>query len=84
MRAFLNRPDHLTRAAMELSRFAEVENDVRALTLSPDIIVAAITIGTHVQPAVLVTRGDAARVAHTIHVTVERVREAEAAARRFE
>ena len=84
MRAFLNRPDHLTRAAMELSRFEEVENDARALTLSPDIIVADITVGTHVQPAVLVTREDAPRVAQTIHVAVERVREAEAAARRFE
>lgn len=84
MRAFLNRPDHLTRAAMELSRFEEVENAARALNLSPDIIVTDVTVGTQAQPAMLVTREDAARVVQMIQGTVERVRDNEASARRFE
>jgi pimeloyl-ACP methyl ester carboxylesterase len=84
MRAFLNRPDHLTRAAMELSRFGEVEDDARALTPSPHVIVADVTVGTHAQPAVLITRDDAARIVQTIRATVERVRDTEADARRLE
>ena len=84
MRAFLNRPDHLTRAAMELSQFTAIEDSARALSLSPDITVADITIGTHAQPAMLVTREDATKVVQTIQATVERVRESEASARRLE
>jgi pimeloyl-ACP methyl ester carboxylesterase len=75
MRAFLNRPDHLTRAAMELSQFEEVEESARALALSPDIIVNDVAVGTHAQPALLVTREDSARAVQTIQATVDRVRE---------
>jgi pimeloyl-ACP methyl ester carboxylesterase len=74
MRAFLNRPDHLTRAAMELSQFEQVAQSARALPLSPDIIVTDVTIGTAEQPAMLVTRDDAAQVMQAIDATVERVR----------
>lgn len=73
MRAFLNRPDHLTRAAMELSQFTEVENDARALSLAPDITIADIRTGTHSQPAIIVTQEDAAKIVQTIQTTVEQV-----------
>ena len=57
MRAFLNRPDHLTRAAMELSNLSEVEHAARELSLSPKIIVTTVSIGVQAQPAMLVARG---------------------------
>lgn len=81
MRAFLNRPDHLTRAAMELSQFEQVAQSARALPLSPDIIVTDVTIGTAAQPAMLVTRDDAAQVMQAIEATVERVRKSQVNAR---
>jgi pimeloyl-ACP methyl ester carboxylesterase len=77
MRAFLNRPDHLTRAAMELSRRSEVENVVRSLPQSDNIVVTNVTISTHTQPAMLVTREVAARATQAIHKTVARVRKAQ-------
>ena len=45
MRAFLNRPDHLTRAAMELSTLSEVERTARDLSLAPNIVVTSISTG---------------------------------------
>lgn len=81
MRAFLNRPDHLTRAAMELSQFDQVEGTARALTLSPQIIVTDVTIGSAAQPATLVTRDDAGKVMQAIETTVEQVRKSEVSAR---
>ena len=81
MRAFLNRPDHLTRAAMELSQFDQVEGTARALTLSPQIIVTDVTIGSAAQPAMLVTRDDAGKVMQAIETTVEQVRKSEVSAR---
>ena len=78
MRAFLNRPDHLTRAAMELSQLGEVESSVRSLTLPPEIIVTSVPGGATGQPAVIVSRDDASRLAREIEATVERVRTREA------
>jgi pimeloyl-ACP methyl ester carboxylesterase len=75
MRAFLNRPDHLTRAAMELSRFQEIEEGARSLSLSPHILVTDVAVGTHAQPAILLTREDAEAVVQAIRATVERIRE---------
>ena len=74
MRAFLNRPDHLTRAAMELSQLGEVEGSVHALALSPDIIVTSVPGGARGQPAMIVGRNEAARIARAIEATVEQVR----------
>ncbi len=84
MRSFLNRPDHLTRSALELSQFTEVEDHVRELSLPPEIAIADISIGTHERPAMIVTREDAAKVVQSIQAAVERVREDEESARRFE
>jgi pimeloyl-ACP methyl ester carboxylesterase len=75
MRAFLNRPDHLTRAAMELSQFREVETTARATPLPPRIMVTPVSIGAYAQPAMLVDPGTATRVTHAIQATVAKVRE---------
>jgi pimeloyl-ACP methyl ester carboxylesterase len=75
MRAFLNRPDHLTRAAQELSRLPEVETMARAIALPPQIAVTSISIGTHDQPAMLVNRDDANKVAQAIEATLTRAKE---------
>lgn len=74
MRAFLNRPDHLTRAAQELSRLPEVAAMVRSIALPPQIAVTSISIGTHTQPAMLVDRDDAAKVTQAIEATLTRVK----------
>lgn len=74
MRAFLNRPDHLTRAAQELSRLPEVEAIAGAITLPPQIAVTSISIGTDSQPAMLVNREDALKVTQAIEATLTRVK----------
>jgi pimeloyl-ACP methyl ester carboxylesterase len=74
MRAFLNRPDHLTRAALELSRFAEVETAARATPLPGNVTVTPVSIGSYAQPAVLVDPGQASRVTRAIEATVKQVR----------
>ena len=78
MRAFLNRPDHLTRAAMELAQLGEVEGSVRSLALPPDMIVTSVRGGASGQPAMIVSRDEASRVARAIEATVEQVRKREA------
>ena len=74
MRAFLNRPDHLTRAAQELSRMPEVEAAARAVPLPPKVVVTLIFIGAHGQPAMLVTREESTRVTLAIDATIQQVR----------
>jgi pimeloyl-ACP methyl ester carboxylesterase len=80
MRAFLNRPDHLTRAALELSSLPDVAASARTASLPPDIVVTSISVGTRGQPAMLVAAGDAARVTQAIDATVTRVRAHDASA----
>ena len=74
MRAFLNRPDHLTRAAMEISQLEEVEAAARSVPVSSTILVTTISIGTPGQPAMIVTHEDAMRVVQAIGATIARVR----------
>jgi pimeloyl-ACP methyl ester carboxylesterase len=74
MRAFLNRPDHLTRAAMELSALDDIEGMVRALPPTARIPATPVSVGAHSQPAMIVSRVDAARVVEVISATVARVR----------
>ena len=62
MRAFLNRPDHLTRAAMELSQLRDVQADARALPLSSKILITTVSVGAQGQPALFVTQQDAMKV----------------------
>jgi pimeloyl-ACP methyl ester carboxylesterase len=77
MRAFLNRPDHLTRAALELSRFAEVETAARATPLPGNVTVTPVSIGSYAQPAMLVDAAQASRVTRAIETTVKQVRDRE-------
>ena len=80
MRAFLNRPDHLTRAAMELSTLDDIEGMVRALSPTAKVPATRVSIGTRSQPAMIVSRVDAARVAEAISAAVARVRGLESGA----
>jgi pimeloyl-ACP methyl ester carboxylesterase len=80
MRAFLNRPDHLTRAAMELSDLRDIEATARSLSLSSKVITTSISIGAFSRPAMIVTHEDAKRVAQAIAATVTRVRAVDASA----
>jgi pimeloyl-ACP methyl ester carboxylesterase len=75
MRAFLNRPDHLTRAAQELSRLPEVEAMASSIALPPQIAITSISIGTPTRPAMLVNRDDAAKVTQAIEATLARAKE---------
>jgi hypothetical protein len=70
----LNRPDHLTQAAREISRFAEVEAAARNARLDPAVTVTSVTIGIREQPALLAMREEAAPVTHAIEKTVARLR----------
>jgi len=76
MRAFLNRPDHLTRAAMELARMDEVAAAARGVQLDPTIMVTAVATAGEGQPAMIVTDEDAARVTAAIEATATRLRQA--------
>jgi pimeloyl-ACP methyl ester carboxylesterase len=78
MRAFLNRPDHLTRAATEISRREEVEATVRTLQLDPSIAVAEVATSAAGTPAMIVTGEDTARVTAALEAAVARVRDARA------
>jgi pimeloyl-ACP methyl ester carboxylesterase len=80
MRAFLNRPDHLTRAALELSRFGEVETAARATPLPGNVRVTPVSIGVYAQPAMLVDPGQASTVTRAIEATVKQVRDLEPSA----
>jgi hypothetical protein len=66
---------------MELSGLDEVTSTTRPLALSPRIVVASISLGTTAQPAMIVTREQAARVIDAIDGTVGRVRELDALAK---
>jgi pimeloyl-ACP methyl ester carboxylesterase len=77
-RAFLNRPDHLTRAAEEISRREEVTAAVRTLQIDPSMAVAAVATSAAGAPAMIVTDEDTARVTDAIEAAVTRVRTARA------
>jgi hypothetical protein len=78
MRAFLNRPDHLTRAATEISRRQEVEAMIRTLQLDPSIAVATVATSAAGTPPMIVSDEDTARVTAALEAAVARVREARA------
>ena len=80
MRAFLNRPDHLTRAAQELSRMPEVEAAARRVPLPPNVVLTSVSIGAHSQPALLATPEESARVTQAITATITQVRAGDARA----
>jgi len=80
MGAFLNRPDHLARAALELSQLPALEAAARSVSVPPNVAVTTLTIGMHEQPAMLVAPEDAAQVTRAIAATIRRVRDHSAGA----
>jgi pimeloyl-ACP methyl ester carboxylesterase len=74
MRAFLNRPDHLTQAAREIARATEVVAAARSVRLDPSVQLASVTISNGEQPAMIATPEEAAAVTGAIEETVSRVR----------
>ncbi len=74
MRAFLNRPDHLTRAADELARWNDVIGAANAATLRPDLPVARIETAPKDRVTFLTRESAAAAVVSTILDAVARAR----------
>ena len=74
MGAFLNRPDHLTRAAMELSALSNIESMVRSLPSPANVLLTSISTGARSQPAMIQSREDAAHVTQAVSATVMHVR----------
>ena len=75
MRAFLNRPDHLTRAAQEIARLEEAKAAARGITLDAALPVTSVSTGGRGRPAMLVSREDAASVLRAIQAMVVRLRD---------
>jgi hypothetical protein len=74
MRAFLNRPDHLTRAAQEIAGRRTVEGQAMAARVPP-VPIVSVEVGGQSPPAMLAARDEAMRVSQAIEAVVERLRE---------
>jgi pimeloyl-ACP methyl ester carboxylesterase len=72
--AFLNRPDHLTRAASELSRWNDAVTLASGATIDPSIPVTRIEAAGTSHTALLTDPARGAAVAAAIRSSVERVR----------
>jgi pimeloyl-ACP methyl ester carboxylesterase len=72
--AFLNRPDHLTRAALELARWDETVTLAARATLDPAIPFARVEAAGSSHMALLTDPARGAAVAGTIRSVVERLR----------
>ena len=75
VRIFLNRPDHLARAAREALSADAAEAESLASAVDPSIPVTAVTTGSRGRPALLSTRGQAEPVILAIQQTVNRWRD---------
>jgi pimeloyl-ACP methyl ester carboxylesterase len=73
-RAFLNRPDHLTRGALEVSRLNETARAASAARLDPSLPVTQVTASREAPPALLDAADRARHVARAIEETVKRIR----------
>lgn len=74
MRIFLNRPDHLTRAALELSSAGEAEAESLSRPLDASIRVTSVPTTSRGRPAFLSTREQAEPVTRAIRGAIARVR----------
>ena len=72
--AFFNRPDHLTRAASEISSVRDVASQAAALTVDPTIVVTRVTTGKTRVPVVLASHDEARTVTRALLDAVERAR----------
>ena len=79
MRVFLNRPDHLTRAARELSSAAGTEAESLSRRLDPSIGLTTLTTASRGLPALLSTREQAEPVIVATRDALIRVRAERAA-----
>lgn len=75
MRAFLNRPDHLTSAATEIARMDDVTAAAAASRLNRDIGVTSLSTASDGLPAMIVRDEDAQRVTAAIATTLGSVRQ---------
>jgi pimeloyl-ACP methyl ester carboxylesterase len=73
MTAFLNRPDHLTRAASELARWDDAVRLAGGVALPPDLSVVSVRIGGTDRVAFLTDSSRAAEVTSAIVGAVKRV-----------
>jgi pimeloyl-ACP methyl ester carboxylesterase len=72
--AFLNRPDHLTRAAVELARWDDTVAMATSASLDPTIPVQRVEAAGPSHTALLTDPGRGALVAGTIRMVVDRLR----------
>jgi len=72
--AFLNRPDHLTRAARELARWGETITLASSAAVDPSIPIARVEAAGPSHTALLTDRDRGAAVAGSIRAIVHRVR----------
>ncbi len=73
-RAFLNRPDHLTRGALEVARLSETARAAAAEPLDPALPITRITANEGGPPALLDSADRAHEVARAIEQTVKHAR----------
>ena len=73
-RAFLNRPDHLTRGALEIRRLGETARAAAAESLDPSLPVTQVSASGESPPALLDSTDRAREVTRAIEQAVRRVR----------
>jgi hypothetical protein len=73
VRAFLNRPDHLTRAALEIARMRETV-DLASTPLDPTLPVIRLTTNHERPPALLDSADRAREITRALEQAVKRVR----------
>jgi pimeloyl-ACP methyl ester carboxylesterase len=73
-RAFLNRPDHLARGAMEIAWFRNTVTQADAETLDASLLVTQVTTAGQDPPALLAPEEAARAVTRALHETVRRLR----------
>jgi pimeloyl-ACP methyl ester carboxylesterase len=72
--AFLNRPDHLTRAAREVARLPAISDAARGARIASGLPVTHVTTEQHDPPVVLASREQAKIVTRALLEAVERAR----------
>jgi pimeloyl-ACP methyl ester carboxylesterase len=73
-RAFLNRPDHLTRGALEVARLRETARAATAENLDPSLPVMQVSASREAPPALLDSADRAREVTRAIEKVISRVR----------
>jgi pimeloyl-ACP methyl ester carboxylesterase len=73
-KAFLNRPDHLTRSAHEIAALESIGTIERETDVDPTIAISRLTIGRPGAPIVLASSEEARTVTRALREAVERAR----------